>query len=661
MSHGLPAAETRVALQARVSLPFTGSAPEWIQWMPAGTHTISATRRGKPVTVTIAVNPAGAARIQAALREHLSASKQRPYFDFDHKGEAASAWPLEFAWREAPEPGIYARVEWSDAGAAAITGRQYRAFSPKFYDTASDPAEVDGAPLNMGGLVNDPAFKEIAPIWARHAAASAETPTTPDTTSMDLKTETELAAANARIAELTARTLELQAAAEDAEAKDALAAKDVELAETRTKLAALEAEGQERRRRDAQLVVASAVARGAIAAKDEATQKHWLDLCVADPKNCDLLAKQAGRPAVSAGRITTPRVEITAPDTNDVLKAYLACSGPSATRDRGALYQRELSPRFAKGENVFARLDRAALAASNTLGTLVNAMVSQRTLELVYSYRPMLKNVVTDFSDEVKAKGDTVKTRTVGLPTMQDFGGTVSETADADVTVTLDLMKEVKFTYAAAEIAGTSRDLVAEHAEALAVALGNGIVDAMAALITESNFSTTNKQTIKAAASVDFTTLTGIAKAMNTLGVPAMGRFCWVNADVAEALANDELMIGNFDKSPLVSAYSHWTNVKGFKDIWEFPALPANSCNLIGFFAHRNALIVSARIPNNPTTVGGGTYNGRIMQVTDPISGLSVLVDEYSDNSWNVTSRLVSLFGVDIGNATCGHTLVSAA
>jgi hypothetical protein len=269
---------------------------------------------------------------------------------------------------------------------------------------------------------------------------------------------------------------------------------------------------------------------------------------------------------------------------------------------------------------------------------------------------------VTDFSDEVRSVGDTVKTRTVGLPTMQNFGGTVSETADVDVTVTLDLLKEVKFTYAVTEYAATQRDLVKEHAESLAVGLGIGIVDAMAALITEAHFGNTSAtQTIKASASIDFSTITAIAKTMNAAGVPPVGRFGWVDENVAEALCNDELMAAYFDKASLSNAYSHWTNVKGFANIWEYPALPANSCNLTGFFAHRNALIVAGRIPANPTTVGAGTYIGRISTVTDPISGLSVLSDEYTDSSWNVSSRLVALFGVDVGNAAVGHTLVSAA
>jgi hypothetical protein len=645
--------EDRAPCEARVSLPFADGAPEWIMWMPGGLHSITCRKNGKPLTLSMRVDAAGASAMQECLSDFRVASRQRPFFDFDHDGKAASAWPMEFAWRDEPEPGIYARVEWSDAGRAAVAGKRYRAFSPKWYETDTKPAEVAYAPLNMGGLVNDPAFREIATLWASRPNPEA-TQNKTSNTDPDM-TDTEKAALQARIAELELKNSELTAAAADGEKDAAIEAANAEKSAVEGENRKLKEAAQARAERDADACIASAISRGAIAPKDEEGQKRWKALILADPANAELLAKQAGKPAITAGRIARPAVEVLTADTNDVLRGYLAAHSP---RDKGLIYVRDISPRIAKGENVFGRYP---VEASNTLGTLINAMVSQRTLELVTSKRPMLKGVVTDFSDEVRSKGDTVKTRTVGLPTMQDFGGTVSETADADVTVTLDLMKEVKFTYAATEIAGTARDLVTEHAQALAVGLGNGIVDAMAALLTESNFSTTNKQTIKAAASCDFTTVTAINKAMNTLGVPDTYRFGWVNSDVAEAFVNDELIMANFDRSPIASAYAHWTNVKGFADIWEYPALPANSVNLIGFFAHRSALIVAARIPANPTTVGGGTYIGRITTVTDPISGLSVVADEYTDSAWNVSSRLVALFGVDVGNATCGHTLVSAA
>lgn len=647
-----------LALQAAFSSASFDSAvaPDWIMWMPGGVHTITARQNGKAVTRQIQVDAEGARAVQVALAEHLS-GRQRPFFDFDHESKAAAAWPMGFAWRDQPEPGIYARVEWSALGSGAIAGKTYRAFSPTFFVNDATPAHVSGAPLTMGGLVNNPAFRSIKPIWASSAPANQNTNTSMD----DLTAKTELAALQARLAQLETDNTNLQAQINDADAAAAVAAKDAEIADLRKQMDAANKDADSRRQRDAEACVSSAIARGAIAAKDTTTQDHWRKLITADPANATLLANLRGTPALTAGRMTAPvgarrQVELVSVDTNDVLRAYKAAATP---RERGAIYARELSERISKGENVFGRYP---IDAVNTLGTLANAVVSQRVLELVVSRRPQLSGVVMDFSDEVKSKDDTVKTRTIGIPTLQNFGGTVTATADTDVTVTLDLFKEVRYQFTAAEVVGTSRNLVAERSEALAVGLGNGMVDALAALISEAAFgSTATTQTIQAN-NYEFSTLTTIARKMNVAGVPDTYRFGWVNSTVAEALSNDGLVMEYFDRGSNTNAYAKWRNIKGFTDIWEFPALAANSMNLCGFFGSRSALIVAARVPNNPAALLGISYNGRFEVVTDPVSGLSVVRNDYVDeDTWAVSTRLVSLFGVDIGNGACGHTLVTAA
>ena len=92
------------------STPTVG-VPSEIMWMPGGVHTITATRAGQPVEATIRVDSGTAAVAQRALGKLLAASAQRPYFDFDHDNGKASAWPLEFVWRDGPQPGVYVRVE----------------------------------------------------------------------------------------------------------------------------------------------------------------------------------------------------------------------------------------------------------------------------------------------------------------------------------------------------------------------------------------------------------------------------------------------------------------------------------------------------------------------------------------------------------------------
>lgn len=646
------AAPQRDAVEARVALA-VGSAPDWIMWMPGGTHEITARRRGKPVTVRVTVDPGSAAAAQRSLGEYIAASRQRPFFDFDHSGGAASGWPVEFAWRERPEPGVYARVDWSQAGRDAIAGRTYRAFSPTFFTTETDPARIDGCPLNCGGLVNDPAFRDIAPIWARHAAAASDNDSNNNDGMDELTAKTEMAALQARITELETANAELKAKADEAEAAAAIEAKDAEIAELRRKNDDLATEAKARRERDADAMVASAVSRGAIAAQDAATQKKWRDLVIADPANADLLGKLPGRVAVTAGRITQPRepIQIIKSDSNDCIRAYHAAATPT---EKGHIYRREFRDILEKGDRI--PFERFPVEATNVLGTVAGNLIAQRVLDLMVSRRPLLANIVTDFSSEQARLSQTVYTRTVGIPTIQNFGSGSFDTADTDYPVQLANHKEGHYAFTAAEYLSTNRNLVEEHAQALAVGLGNHMVDAVAALITDAFTS----ETTGAASGKDFTAVAAAAKALNTAGAPEMNRAMWVNSDFAEALSNDELIMEYLDGDNR-SAYGHWTNIKGFAHIWEFPALPANAVNLIGFAFQRNALLLATRVADNPERLVGAGYAGSLQVVTDPVTGLSVLSDRWITQATRVVNtRLDVLYGCARGVVTAGHKFVSS-
>jgi hypothetical protein len=347
----------------------------------------------------------------------------------------------------------------------------------------------------------------------------------------------------------------------------------------------------------------------------------------------------------------TSRISITRPDPADVLRAYSAEGDPA---ERGLLYAREIDPIIAKGD----RLDfnRVKLQAGNTLGTLVGDIISQRTLAIMVSRRPVLANIVTDFSDEQAKLGQTVTTRAVGLPTVQNFGGTVSETSDVDYDVTMSAHKEVRFTYSPAEYLGTSRDLVGEHSQANALALGNHLVDFVAALITDAFTS----EATGAASAKDYTAVVAATKALNAAGAPDFGRFGWVNGDYAEALKNDEVVMQSWDKDN-TSAYGHWKNIHGFENIWEFPALPDNSINLIGFYGQKNAILLTTRVMINPEALTAAGYPGIIRVVTDPVTGLSVVSNQWVDQSTlELNDRLIILYGGARGLVTAGHKNVTS-
>jgi hypothetical protein len=120
-------------MSIEVPLPVDGKAPGKFMWMPGGIHTITGTCEGQDKTITVAVDRETADNAQRVLEAWRAQDSRRPFFDFDHKREAASAWPERFVWQDSPQPGVYVEASWSEAGERAVVGRNYRGFSPEFY------------------------------------------------------------------------------------------------------------------------------------------------------------------------------------------------------------------------------------------------------------------------------------------------------------------------------------------------------------------------------------------------------------------------------------------------------------------------------------------------------------------------------------------------
>jgi hypothetical protein len=169
------------AIEAMLAIELPGQAtstpvpPSEIQWAPPGTHTINASRGGKPTTVTIIVDEISAQRVAAAFQGYVTEARQgngdMPFCDFNHDDQEASAWPTGFFWggSDPQRGGIRATVNWSDKGKQAVLGRNYRRFSPSFYP--DNDGRMSGIPINCGGLVNKAAFQRIAPVMSKRAEA----------------------------------------------------------------------------------------------------------------------------------------------------------------------------------------------------------------------------------------------------------------------------------------------------------------------------------------------------------------------------------------------------------------------------------------------------------------------------------------------------------
>jgi len=147
-----------------------GRAPEAVPYMPAGVSFIHASVNGVPGSRRVVATREACERLQRDLEEHLEASearqKARPLVMFDHKTDGgAAAVPVGFEWDD--ERGILLRVEWTQAGRAAVEGGNYGYISPSFR-LQRGTGEILGLAggVEVGSLVNDPAFEKNECITA---------------------------------------------------------------------------------------------------------------------------------------------------------------------------------------------------------------------------------------------------------------------------------------------------------------------------------------------------------------------------------------------------------------------------------------------------------------------------------------------------------------
>lgn len=166
-----------------ITAAFAQSLPEGlvgeIVYLPEGEHRITPLVDGKAKEVTVKISPERGEEIAAIFQQDLEERGKgnvRPWFDFEHKAGVASALPKAFRYERGA--GVMVELEWTGAGRAALEGRDFSYFSPTFQ------LGEDGVPVGLpdrgplGGLVNEPAFREIPRIAAKDAANIKPMPST---------------------------------------------------------------------------------------------------------------------------------------------------------------------------------------------------------------------------------------------------------------------------------------------------------------------------------------------------------------------------------------------------------------------------------------------------------------------------------------------------
>jgi hypothetical protein len=680
-------------IECRAAVEIPSYTSNEILFLPTGVHGITpvAGGIGRPIKVKVGYKTA---QVIEEQRAKLHAQGKRPYFDFNHHDDRASFWPKSFIWRQGD--GVVALGEWTATGRQAVEGKDYRAFSPVFHvdNKRADPAEVvckDQADPNMGGLVNNPAFKDL-PLWAKNAGASGASTTT--------KKENKM---NDEIAALRAKHKELQqeVASTDPGDESLLNAKQAELheldlqieaAELRASNAAMESKLRKRAQEDAAATVRAAVKRGAILARDTKSQKDWEARITADPTAKDLLAAVPGHDAITGRSVSyNSRVTITEEEPAAIFAAIaskLAASRKAAdyrdrmqlSKDIAGIYNREMGLSViragsANAERVLAfpvaDLASAIAAADVTdtnLDTLSGTLVTQRTLELLKFDFPSLGMFTTDFSDQAAQFNQTIMTRTVDVPSIVTYntstGWSDSTATTQDVPVTIDKHEGVNITFNENILASTVRRLFDEFAPASAYALAKSMVDDLYSNITDANFP---NNTVSATSTFDRGDVIDIGVALDLQGVPLATRTLLLYPTVFGKLKQDTAVVnlGAYQRAELFTEARRGTELVFPLDsftIVSAPNLPTNNGNVTGFACSKSALIIATRVPNDYTAAMSGASYGNVQMVTNPDIGITVMLVQYVDHQLGrATSRIALMYGTAAGQANAGRLLKAAA
>lgn len=308
---------------------------------------------------------------------------------------------------------------------------------------------------------------------------------------------------------------------------------------------------------------------------------------------------------------------------------------------------------------------RSAYCWDNNFGTLATATIIQEALDLVFTVRPLLNNVSLGFRDEngvVAQFGQQVITRTLAVPTVGTFGDAAVDVVTTDVPVTLNLHKQIRQNFTLQQISSTSRDLVREQAMPIAIAIANHMTDAIAALWTVANFPVAAQKTVKGAG-WDYAHLLDVRGALVTRGVPqGQNKFYAANVNVYKSMLQDPLIVAalNNPSNGNAIATGKLPRVADF-GIDEYPALPANAINLVGFAGTPDSCVYASRVPRNPESLlPGAKYPGNLGVVTNPRSGLSVMVFEWIDAATGAVNVLIHwMYGVAKGNTGNGQLVTS--
>jgi hypothetical protein len=282
-------------------------------------------------------------------------------------------------------------------------------------------------------------------------------------------------------------------------------------------------------------------------------------------------------------------------------------------------------------------------------------------------FLPMLNSFSTRLTAEKVALNGSLIGHIRTLPTASTYdaaqggyknGATSAAGLLTDIPITVDQHPHVPIKITHLTNIAAQKNVYQDNIADAAYVLAKAVLQNVLAKVVAANVS---QKTTEAIVETDRDTLGGIRKAMNLLAGGSFPRAGIVNSDVFESLDADPRIASRdyYGQQTGGSPLGHLVNVAGFRDIWEYPDMPANAENLSGFFFDPRAVALVTGLPDHNDQLARALGLPTVMKtevVTDPETGLSFMGLMWQEQgTLDIYMTVTLLFGSVVGKQAVGN------
>lgn len=351
---------------------------------------------------------------------------------------------------------------------------------------------------------------------------------------------------------------------------------------------------------------------------------------------------------------------------------------------------------------------------NSQVGALAGDLILMRNLGFLKYKLSWLGKLTTDLSGEPAKFGQAILTRYITPPGVLTWVPGTGFTSDAttisnasagttqsgatttagtltksvpsttDKSVTLNMFKATEIEFPVSLLGGTIRNLFAEQYSAQLYSLAESINQYVLGVLFAATWSGVKTEYVKSLANWNLSGMIGIKNAMTIAKIPDVGRFALLHSYYHDKLLEDSNLLSakailaliNKDQSsfeggevptlfgvkPLESQLASATSA-GALTTWTDDATLGTTA-MVGFAGNMSSALFVSRPPQDWTTTLtqlGIPQTASVRLVTEPDSGLTVMVFSYADNGkMSISQRVCVMWGAAQGDPRVGIVIKPA-